>query len=717
MAKQKEILLVGRYKIIRELARGGFGITSLAEDTMSSNCPCVVKQLYPQNSDIIETAKLLFKREVAILKYLQQKQQIPKYFNYFEDVQNGQTHYYLVQEYIDGEPLQNLIGQQWTQARVINFLREILSILKYLHQINVIHRDIKPPNVMRREEDKKFVLIDFGAVKQLDINYSSFHEQHTQTMIGTSGYAPPEQMAGRPGFYSDIYGLGITAIQLLTKIPPKNLKRDTKDNIIWADGLDIDESFSAILTKMVYRNPEQRYQSVEDVLDDLSDFRAINEEDFIRSLYEAYNNVNTINPFNIPEFATVSQSNLPNNILNTRQPPTSHQKTTLASLSESKLGKITIVVSALSAIVLLIEFIHPFIRPLYYSYQGNRLLDIRQPEKALEQFENLIAINSNSAVGWKGRGDAYLSIGRDLQALESYNRSLFFEPSDPKTLNNKGKALYKLRKYQEALEVHENVLSINPTNPEALSGKGLAYIGLKKYKEANDSLEKLKQINLREPIIWQQIGLVTELLKGPQAAKEFYEEAVSSYDDLLRRKPEDVVAWTDRGSVLLKLNRLPEALDSFEKALKIDNNFYEALLGKGNALGGLGKPQEALFAFNRATEIRPQDYQVWFTRGSLLAQYMKDYNEALKSFEKAIERRHGSFDAWVNKGAVLLELNRYDEALVAFDKAKELQPKDPYVWANRAYALEKLGRTQEARISNDKAVELGLPREGLNMMK
>lgn len=713
MAKQKEILLVGRYKIIKELARGGFGITSLAEDIMSSNCPCVVKQLYPQNSDIIETAKLLFKREVAILKYLQQKQQIPKYFNYFEDEQNGQTHYYLVQEYIDGEPLQNLIVQQWTQPRVINFLREILSILKYLHQINVIHRDIKPPNVMRREQDKKFVLIDFGAVKQLDINYSSSHEQHTQTMIGTTGYAPPEQMAGRPGFYSDIYGLGITAIQLLTKIPPKNLKRDAKDNIIWTDGLDIDESLSAILTKMVYRNPEQRYQSVEDVLNDLSDFTAINEQDFIRSLYPAYN-ANTINPFNIPEFPTVSQSS---NNLNTKQPPTSNNQTILTNLSGSKLWKITIVLTALGAIVLLIEFINPFIRPLYYSYQGNRLLDIRQPEKALEQFQNLIAINPNSAVAWKGRGDAYLSIGRDLQALESYNKSLFFEPNDPKTLNNKGKGLYKLRRYKEALEVHEKVLEINPNNPEAWSGKGFAYIGLNKYKEANDSLEKLKQINPDKPSVWQQIGLVTELLQGSQAAKKYYEEAVSSYDDLLRRKPNDVVALTERGSVLLKLNRLPEALASYEKALKIDNNFYEALVGKGNALGGLGKPQEALFAFNRATEIRPLDYQVWFTRGSLLAQYMKDYNEALKSFEKAIERRYDSSDAWVNKGAVLLELNRYDEALVAFDKAKDLQPKDPYVWANRGYALEKLGRTQEARNSNNKALELGLPREELNMMK
>lgn len=716
MTKQKEILLVGRYKIIKQLARGGFGITYLAQDTMSSNCLCVVKQLYPQNSDIIETAKLLFKREVAILRYLQQKQQIPKYFNYFEDEQNGQINYYLVQEYIHGETLRNLVYQQWTQPRVVNFLREILSILKYLHQINVIHRDIKPPNVMRREEDKKFVLIDFGAVKQLDINYSSFHEQHTQTMIGTSGYAPPEQMAGRPGFYSDIYGLGITAIQLLTKISPQNLKRDEKDNIIWDNGLDIDNSLAAILTKMVYRNPEQRYQSVEDVINNLSEFTAINEEDFLRSLYLG-SNANTINPFNIPEFPTVSQSNLPNNNLNSKQPPIFHNKTALTTLPGSKLWKITIVLTLLGAITFFIELIHPFIKPLYYSYQGNRLLDIRQPEKALEQFQNLIAINPNSAAAWKGRGDAFLSIGRDLQALESYNKALFFEPNDLKTLNNKGKALYKLRRYKEALEVHENVLEINPNNAEAWSGKGLAYIGLRQYKEASYSLEKLKQINPDEPIIWQQIGLVTELLQGQQAAKTYYEEAVSSYDDFLRTKPKDLLALTEKGSVLLKLNRLPDALVSYEKALKIDNNFYEALLGKGNALGGLGKPQEALLAFNRASEIRPQDYQVWFTRGSLLAQYIKDYDEALKSFEKAIERRYDSHDAWVNKGTVLLELNRYDEALVAFDKAKDLQPKDPYVWANRGYALEKLGRTQEARNSNNKAIELGLPREELNTMQ
>lgn len=388
-----------------------------------------------------------------------------------------------------------------------------------------------------------------------------------------------------------------------------------------------------------------------------------------------------------------------------------------AALGMVKLWKIPIVLTALGAIVVFIEFIHPFIRPLYYSYQGNRLLDIRQPEKSLEQFGNMIAINPYSAAAWKGRADAYLSIGRDLQALESYNKSLFFEPNDPKTLNNKGKTLYKLRRYQEALEVHENVLEINPNNPEAWSGKALAYIGLNKYNEASDSLEKLKQINLGEPSTWQQIGLVTELLQGPQAAKSSYEEAVLSYDDLLRTKPNDVVALTERGSVLLKLRRLPEALASYEKALKIDNNFYEALVGKGNALGGLGKPKEALLAFNRATEIRPLDYQVWFSRGSLLAQYMKDYDEALKSFEKAIERRYDLYDAWVNKGTVLLELNRYDEALVAFDKAKDLEPKDPYIWANRGYALEKLGRTQEARNSNNKAVEFGLPREELNMTK
>jgi serine/threonine protein kinase/Flp pilus assembly protein TadD len=722
MTEQSRNLLSGRYRITQELARGGFGITYLAEDTQSSNPACVIKKLDPQNADI-ETAKTLFKREVAILRYLQQNLQIPKYFNYFEEGQN----YYLVQEYIKGKPLHHLLNEEWAQPRVINFLHEILTTLKYLHQINVIHRDIKPSNVMRRDEDKNFVLIDFGAVKQLNLNYLPSQHQPPQTMIGTPGYAPPEQMSGRPGFNSDIYGLGITAIHLLTKIHPRDLRRDERDNIIWDNGVSIDNSLGAILRKMVYSNPEHRYQSVEDVLNDLGSLTAVNEQDYFNNLNGGSTIVSPEGSNNLQQMMTVSQNNaLSNNSIN--QQSSSNNQNYYSNnnsnynqrIHNNPSGitrwKIPLILAALSAIALLVELINPYIRPLYYSYQGNHLLDVRQPEKALEQFLNLTALKPNSSEGWKGRGDALFSLGRDPAALASYNKARSLQPNDPKTLNNIGKVLYKQRKYKEALDIHEQVIEIDSNNPEAWSGKGLAYVGLQQYQLATESFDKLKQINPEEPSIWLQIGLATKNLQGPEAAKTYFEEALSSYDDFLKRKPKDPIAWSDRGLVLLQLNRSQDALDSYEKALEIDKNFYEALLGKGNVLGST-KPQDALLAFDRAAEIRPQDYNVWFNRGSLLAQYLKNYEEALKSFDKAIERRYNSNDAWVNKGSVLLELNRYDEALAAFDKAKDLNPKDPYTWANRGYALEKLGRTQEAQMSYKIAVQNGLPPEELKNIK
>lgn len=694
MTKQTE-LLGGRYQIVRELARGGFGITFIAKDTLSSNSTCVIKKLDPQNADI-ETAKILFQREAHILNYLQQNQQIPKFLNYFEEGQ----HFYLVQEYIEGKSLDKLLDKRWTELRVVSFLREILSILQCLHEVNILHRDIKPSNVIRRDKDNKFVLIDFGSVKQLYPYLSSQSGQQelpAHTMIGTPGYAPAEQMAGRPGFNSDIYGLGMTAIQLLAGIHPRNLKRDKQDDVIWIEGVDIDESLATILTKMVYSSPERRYQSVDEVIENLNAIITVQQNHTFTNSSQSV----PLTEHSTPTFRT--QSN----------------KTRAPSRLLFKLWHIPILLTVLGAIVVGLEFIQPFFRPLYYSYQGNRLLDVRQPEAALEQFENLIEIIPNSAIAWKGRGDALLSIGRYSGALEAYNKAISIQSNDLKSLNNKGKVLYKLRRYKEALDTHEKVLELDSNNAEAWSGKGLAYIGLQQYQKASESFERLRQLRPDEPKIWYEVGLATEQLQGPQAAKEYYEEAIQSYNFFLKKKPSDPIAWSDKGTVLLKLNRPDEALVSYQKALDIDSKFYEALLGKGNALLRIGKEkrQEALLAFNQASKIRPQDYEVWYNRGILLAQYFQDHEEALKSFEKVIQLRYDFSSAWVNKGLALLELKRDNEALVAFNKAKDLDPKNAYAWANRWYILNKLGKTEEARDSYNKAIELGFPPEQLTTVK
>ncbi|MUG92415.1 tetratricopeptide repeat protein [Scytonema sp. UIC 10036] len=693
-----EELLGGRYEIIKELARGGFGVTYLARDTLSSDPPCVVKKLNPQIADV-EAAKRLFQREAHILNYLQQSQQIPKYLNYFEECHN----YYIVQEYIQGKSLDKLMDRRWSREEVINCLYEILSILKHLHQINIIHRDIKPSNIMRRDVDQKFVLIDFGAVKQL-YPTGSFRPSYNQqlpphTMIGTPGYAPAEQLEGRPGLNSDIYGLGMTAIHLLTGIEPKNLRRDRQnDKVIFPEGIDSNDSLATILTQMVYISPERRYQSVVEVLDNLN---AI-------ALRQSRHSLNGNTPpiqFSTSPLAFFTQNNT-----RTRQ-----------GTSEFflKLWYIPILLAVAGVIAVTLELINPFIRPFYYAYRGNQLLDMRQPEAALEHFENLIAMKPDSVEGWKGRGDVLLSLGRDSGALGSYDKALSLQPKNVKVLNNKGKVLYKLRRYKEALDMHEKALEIDSKDAESWSGKGLAYMGMQKYKEASDSFNQLRQIRPDDPKIWYEVGLATEQVQGPQVAREHYIEALASYNLLLKRKPQNLIAWTDQGTVLLKLNRPKDALASYQKALEIDPNFYEALLGMGNVLFSMGaeKREEALSAFERASKLRPQDYQVWYNRGIVLAQSFKDHQGALDSFNRVIDLRNDFSPAWQSKGLALLELQRYSDALDAFNRAKELEPKNPYIWANRGYVLEILMRTQEARESYDKAVELGFPREQLQKLK
>jgi serine/threonine protein kinase len=633
---------------------------------------CVVKKLNPQMADI-ETAKKLFQREVKILCALQENQQIPKYFNYIEEKGN----YYLIQEYIKGKPLNLLLDEQWSQKKIVSFLRQILSILKFLHQKNIIHRDIKPSNIIEREKDGKFVLIDFGSVKQLDPRYSPSQNllppSQTMTRIGTPGYCPPEQMEGKPGFNSDIYALGMTAIQFLTGKNPSDLARDIKYNLIWNDlTIDLNESLSAIVTKMVAYNPKERYQFVDNILRDLDN-------------------------------------------LDKTQPSLSPVKPTQKIKPAIKLWYIPAALAALSIITVSVELIHPFIRPLYYSYQGNRLLDERQPEAAIAQFQNLTAIQPNSAPAWKGRGDALFSLGRYSGALEAYNKAISLQPNDIKSVINKGKVLYQLGKarYPEALNAYDNALKIDPNSAEAWSGKGLVYIGLGQNEKAYASFDKAQAIQPDEPGVWLEEGLAIES-SDPKVARESFEEALRCYNEKIERKSNDAIALADRGFVLLKLNRPQEALDSYEKALAIDENFYEAWLGQGNALNLLGKPLDALVAFNRASQMRPGDYQVWYNRGILLAQYSKDQQEALKSFDKAIEIREDFYPAWMGKGLALMELKRYNEALAALDKAKALQPNDPSIWANRGDVLKSLARHKEAQDSYNKAIALGFPPEQLN---
>lgn len=279
------LLLRDRYYVRKTLGQGGFGATYLAIDTGLPGKPaCVIKQLRPSNTSpgFLAMAGELFEREAQSLGKLGGHPQVPRLLDYFEDRQQ----FYLVQEFIGGRNLQQEVKQNgpFTEAGVRQFLSEIVPILDHIHANQMIHRDIKPANIIRRDIDKKLVLIDFGAVKN-KVNPTAANDPDqttlTQFAVGTPGFAPPEQLAMRPVYASDIYSLGITCIYLLTARSPKDLKHNpSTGSLEWHNHITVSPHLEQVLEKMIEAAVRDRYQSASDIL------RALEMEPYLDSLAE-----------------------------------------------------------------------------------------------------------------------------------------------------------------------------------------------------------------------------------------------------------------------------------------------------------------------------------------------------------------------------------------------------------------------------------------------
>lgn len=295
-------LLDGRYQVTQVLGSGGFGKTYLAKDTKRPGNPsCVVKQLQPPNGSqtFLETARRLFSREAETLEKLGNHDQIPRLLAYFEE----DHEFYLVQQFIEGHLLSQELspGHRWQENQVIVLLQEVLSILAFVHRHGVIHRDIKPDNLIRRTADRKLVLVDFGAVKQVQTDLASAYRQtHHTVVVGTPGYMSSEQALGQPCPSSDIYALGIIGIQALTGMVPDQFHEDLNTGEInWQSlvsaSVGLSVGLANVLTKMVRYQVKDRYQSTSQVLQDLQQLSANSKAYSINSpTYYSIHNVPTV---------------------------------------------------------------------------------------------------------------------------------------------------------------------------------------------------------------------------------------------------------------------------------------------------------------------------------------------------------------------------------------------------------------------------------------
>ncbi|MFM7365858.1 MAG: protein kinase domain-containing protein [Cuspidothrix sp.] len=266
-------ILQDRYQIVQPLSTGVFEQTYISIDICHPDKPrYVIKQLKVNNyqsTSHFDYLRLRFLTETETLQNLGRHSQIPKLIACFEQDEQ----FYLVQEFIPGESLAAELPKEpespskWSQSDVIKFLEDALCILDFVHSQGFIHCDIQPENLIRRAIDGKLVLIDFGSIQPIDFSLKT-ELSIDQVPVNSLGYIPPEQFIGQTQINSDLYSLGIIAIQAITGLSPLQLEINSDTNeIIWCDDdTPINDYLVAFLSQMIRYKYQERFQSAHEAL-------------------------------------------------------------------------------------------------------------------------------------------------------------------------------------------------------------------------------------------------------------------------------------------------------------------------------------------------------------------------------------------------------------------------------------------------------------------
>lgn len=265
-----------RYKITKRRNSKDYCDIYEARDNALPDYPlCIVKKLTSDS----DTAKFMFEREANTLYKLGKHNQITTLLAHFSENKD----FYLVEEYIEGKTIAQEMEERpkWSETDVIKFFGEVLEVLNIVHENHVIHRNINPNNLIRRELDGKIVLVNFAGVRQIknstktvnkQINTHIYLYSFLNKKTESRHYFPPEQVMRLPKLCSDIYSLGIIGVQAITGLEFKNLAIDeSNNNIIWEDKVSVSTQFSKFLNKMICYDFQGRYFSAKVALQELNE--------------------------------------------------------------------------------------------------------------------------------------------------------------------------------------------------------------------------------------------------------------------------------------------------------------------------------------------------------------------------------------------------------------------------------------------------------------
>lgn len=404
----------------------------------------------------------------------------------------------LVMEFIDGEDLFHLVERQgaFPEAEAVEYIRQIGEAIAYIHQADLVHRDIHPGNVMVRSGNQA-ILIDFGLAGEIQPkNLTSV----TKNII--SSFAPYEQMKGSREPRIDIYRLAATLYYAVTSEYPQSAcdRKYHHAELVEPKQLSrIGDRLNQAILEGMALEAENRPQSMVDWLALLPNDKQNNDLKLPPSGVKPVENYQVIKPV------------LPQVI---------------------KLWHIVLLLMAVvvGGAIVFNKFILPRLQAVELYNQATEIKDSNHAE-ALKLYQQSLQIDPNFYQAWTNKGYVLGKMGRYQESLESCDRAIKINQNDIFAWNCKGIALQRLGNKLEALEAYQQVKKLDPQSEYAFNNRGELLLSLNLYQEAINDFNEAIKINPRYTFAWHNKGLALEKLGRGQEAISAYEEALKITPD------------------------------------------------------------------------------------------------------------------------------------------------------------------------------------------
>ncbi len=606
----------GNYRLTRRLGQGAFASVYLGQHIRISTQRAAIKILHLIDVDINK-----FQQEAETTATLVHPN-IVRLFDF--DLRNDVP--FLVMDYAPSGSLfaRHARGTRVPLATIAQYAEQIARALQYAHNKNVIHRDVKPENILVGPNDE-LLLGDFGIAV-----ISRTGRTTLQASFGTGGtplYMAPEMFKGRPEKASDQYSLAIMVYQWLSGDPPF-----TEGDAIqlgfqhtFVDPLPLREKVASIplaaetvVMKALAKDARSRYSSIE-------------------------------------EFASLLSSALTNSAKLTPSPESNRPRVQLgqspADTSNTKSDK-------------------------QWFNEAETARQAKRYEEAIKAYTHALDLNPNYALAYHNRGLAYYELRQFSNALADYGRAIAISPRAATYYINRGNVYHnELKDYEKALADYTKAIDLEPDDAFAYNHRGNTYCALKQYNKALTDLNRAIALDARFALAYSNRGLVYYELKD-------YTHALSDYQHALQLEPKDAFAWNGCGLVYYELKQYEKALEHYNKAIEINANSAAYYLNRGNVYHNqLKQYEKALADYGRAVELEPRYALAYNHRGNTYNS-LKQYEKALADLNQALILDPNLSFAYGNRAYALEMRKEYQRALQDYERALQLDPAN--TWARES---------------------------------